>query len=176
MAYTLKSRKLDELADVSTVPQINNKHIAPEGFPIPPLDEQREIVAFLDGETAKLDALTAEAEPSDFLAYRDADGRVADFHSTRHTYISGIVAGGAPVKTAQELARHSTPVLTIGRYSHARLHDLTGALDALPSVTTAPTAPQSANGTEGIEPSARRGRNLGYCRRLLAKKKGSAEP
>ena len=52
----------------------------------------------------------------------------------RHTYISGIVAGGASVKTAQELARHSTPMLTIGRYSHARLHDLHGALDALPDL------------------------------------------
>ena len=49
--------------------------------------------------------------------------------------LSGIVAGGASVKTAQELARHSTPLLTIGRYSHARLHDLQGALDALPSTT-----------------------------------------
>ena len=46
------------------------------------------------------------------------------------------VAGGASVKTAQELARHSTPVLTIGRYSHARLHDLTGALDSLPKVAS----------------------------------------
>ena len=51
------------------------------------------------------------------------------------TYVSGIVAGGASVKTAQELARHSSPTLTIGRYSHARLHDLQGALDALPSAT-----------------------------------------
>ena len=73
-------------------------------------------------------------EKSDFLAYRNAAGEVADFHATRHTYVSGIVAGGASVKTCQELARHSSPSLTIGRYSHARLHDLQGALDALPSV------------------------------------------
>ncbi len=45
-----------------------------------------------------------------------------------------IVAGGASVKTAQELARHSTPVLTIGRYSHAQLHDIAGALDELPDL------------------------------------------
>ena len=43
------------------------------------------------------------------------------------------MSGGASVKVAQELARHSTPVLTIGRYSHVRLHDLTGALEALPA-------------------------------------------
>ena len=69
----------------------------------------------------------------------NAAGEVVDFHSTRHTYISGIVAGGASVKTAQELARHSSPALTIGRYSHARLHDLQGpwtpcrAISLLPS-------------------------------------------
>ena len=72
-------------------------------------------------------------EKSDFLAYRNAAGDVADFHATRHTYVSGIVAGGASVKTCQELARHSSPSLTIGRYSHARLHDLQGALESLPS-------------------------------------------
>jgi len=84
---------------------------------------------------AQTDVDRKAREQSDFLQYEDADGRVVDFHAQRHTYISGIVAGGASVKTAQELARHSTPVLTIGRYSHARLHDLQGALDALPSTT-----------------------------------------
>jgi hypothetical protein len=44
---------------------------------------------------------------------QDAPGRTRtgnhDFHAQRHTYISGIVAGGkASVKTCQELARHST--------------------------------------------------------------------
>lgn len=61
-AYALKSRKLDELADVSTVPQINNKHIAPERFPVPPVTEQRDIVTFLQVETGKIDSLTAEAQ------------------------------------------------------------------------------------------------------------------
>ena len=105
------------------------------------------------------DAERQRREQSDFLRYRNAAGEVADFHATRHTYISGIVAGGkASVKTCQELARHSTPTLTIGRYSHARLHDLTGALDALPDLTTPPamtaaTAPaMAATGTDGITP------------------------
>ena len=40
------------------------------------------------------------------------------------------------MKVAQELARHSTPTLTIGRYAHTRLHDLTQALDRLPGVRT----------------------------------------
>ena len=84
----------------------------------------------------KTEAEQKRREESEFLRYEDSAGRFADFHAMRHTYISGIVAGGASVKTAQELARHSDPRLTIGRYSHARLHDLQRALDALPATTT----------------------------------------
>jgi len=105
-------------------------------------------------EEARSDAERAERKKSDFLKHKDADGRVVDFHATRHTYISGIVASGASVKTAQELARHSTPTLTIGRYSHVRLHDLTAALDALPDLTTPPATTATpemlaATGTSG---------------------------
>ncbi len=60
IAYSLKLRKLEELADVSTVPQINNKHIEPERFPVPPLLEQSLITSFLDRETSKIDALVGE--------------------------------------------------------------------------------------------------------------------
>jgi len=73
-------------------------------------------------------------EKSDFLAYRNSAGEVFDFHATRHAYISSIVNSGASVKVAQELARHSTPVLTIGRYAHTRLNDLCGALDYVPTI------------------------------------------
>jgi hypothetical protein len=103
-------------------------------------------------DEAKTDDERQRRERSDFLRYANAAGGVADFHgATRHGYISAIVAGKASVKTAQELARHSTPVLTIGRYSHARLHDLTGALEALPDLT--PQKPTlevlRATGTDG---------------------------
>ena len=46
----------------------------------------------------------ADREESDFLTFENAAGEVFDFHATRHTYISGIVNGGASVKVAQELA------------------------------------------------------------------------
>ncbi len=62
VAYLLKARTLDELADVSTVPQINNKHIYPEQFPVPPVPEQIEIAAHLDRETAKIDTLISKQE------------------------------------------------------------------------------------------------------------------
>jgi integrase len=110
-------------------------------------------------DASRTDEAKAERERSDFLRHENADGEVVDFHSTRHTYISGIVAGGASVKTAQELARHSSPNLTIGRYSHTRLHDVQGALDALPPVATTPAAPEAlplrATGTEPAGVSGR---------------------
>lgn len=61
IAYALKARKLDELADVSTVPQINNKHINPEKFPLPPLSEQLEIVKFLKTSIRRIDILITES-------------------------------------------------------------------------------------------------------------------
>ena len=77
------------------------------------------------------DMLRADLDAAN-IPYADDAGRVVDFHALRHTYISRVVASGASVKVAQELARHSTPTLTIGRYSHTRMHDLTEALDNLP--------------------------------------------
>ncbi len=73
-------------------------------------------------------------QEGDFLVYKNSDGEVVDFHATRHTYISEIVASGASVKTAQTLARHSTPVLTIGRYAHTNRQEMKGALDKMPSL------------------------------------------
>jgi len=68
------------------------------------------------------------------IAYCDPEtGLYADFHSLRHTYVSMVIAGGASPRTAMELARHSTPSLTFGRYGHAYLGDLTKSLDSLPS-------------------------------------------
>ena len=113
------------------------------------LDEARR--RWLD--EAETDAQRAEREQSDFLRHTDAAGRVADFHGLRHAYISAIVAGGASIRTAQELARHSTPVLTIGRYSHARLHDIQGALEALPDLQSHESVKENqataATGTDG---------------------------
>ncbi len=71
-------------------------------------------------------------EKSFFLAAVDASGNVVDFHALRHSYITWLVQSGANVKTVQELARHSTPVLTFGIYAHMTLADSQKALAALP--------------------------------------------
>jgi integrase len=55
----------------------------------------------------------------------------ADFHALRHTYLTLLGRNGVDLRTSQELAGHSTPVLT-ARYSHRRLYDLAGAVEKLP--------------------------------------------
>jgi hypothetical protein len=57
----------------------------------------------------------------------------ADFHSLRHTYLTMLGRHGVDLRTAQELAGHSTPLLT-ARYSHRRLYDLQGAVEKLPTL------------------------------------------
>jgi excisionase family DNA binding protein len=64
----------------------------------------------------------------------------ADFHALRHSYISGLSRAGLTVKQLQVLARHSTPELTIGRYSHASLPELGAAAGKLPALVAAPAA------------------------------------
>ncbi len=76
-------------------------------------------------------------QASDFLKYKNAEGEVIDFHAYRHTYITNVIDSGASVKVAQELARHSTPTLTIGRYGHTRIADLRAAVSALPTYESA---------------------------------------
>src|SRR5262249_5661901 len=58
------------------------------------------------------------------IPYRDEDGRVADFHSLRHAYITLLERSGVSPKLAQELARHSDIRLTMNVYTHAGLYDL----------------------------------------------------
>jgi len=54
---TLLTRGLAEIADVSTVPQINNKHIEPIKFPVPPIEEQNRIIDYIENKTKKIDTL-----------------------------------------------------------------------------------------------------------------------
>jgi site-specific recombinase XerD len=119
------------------------------------------------GET-RSDAEREQREKSLFLQYADGSGAVADFHSLRHLYVSRLVAGGASVKTCQELARHSNPLLTIGRYSHVRLADLTGALESLPCPAPATPEPEQqqarATGTYDALPNAIPDQKVDSCR------------
>jgi integrase len=56
----------------------------------------------------------------------------ADFHATRHSYISDICRTDAPIKVLVELARHSDPRLTMKRYAKIRIHDKAKVVAQLP--------------------------------------------
>jgi len=94
--------------------------------------------------------LRKNRDDSDFLAAIDASGRVVDFHANRHTYITQLMQSGANVKVVQELARHSTPELTLNRYSHIGLHDTSAALNALPATLTSQAALFRKTGTDDL--------------------------
>ena len=77
----------------------------------------------------------------------------ADFHALRHSYLTLGGRAGIDLRTLQELAGHSTPVLT-ARYSHRRLYDLAGAVEKLPRFlpvggTDAESPRVRATGTDG---------------------------
>ena len=91
VAYCLIARRLDDLADVSTVPQINNKHINPERFPHPPLSEQETIADFLDRETGRIDTLTSKKR-----------ALIARLKEKRTALISQTVTKGLPAEAARE--------------------------------------------------------------------------
>ncbi|MFV1601738.1 MULTISPECIES: hypothetical protein [unclassified Phaeobacter] len=62
--WVLKTRTLDNLADVSTVPQINNKHIYPERFPVPPRAEQTGIVEEIRKQRSLSNTLSGQTQAS----------------------------------------------------------------------------------------------------------------
>jgi len=73
-----------------------------------------------------------DRERSSFLMYCNAVGEYADFHALRHTYCSKLGEMGLPVKDIQELARHSSPTLSM-RYVHTTRPRLVQAVGRLPN-------------------------------------------
>ena len=90
----------------------------------------------------------AKREQTRFLAYRDVNDLVADFHALRHTFISNLANSGVHPKTAQMLARHSTITLTMDRYTHGMWEQMDEALSRLPDLTNHVQSGR-ATGTDG---------------------------
>ena len=59
----------------------------------------------------------------------DAMGRVCDFHSLRHSFITGLARANVHPKVAQRLARHSSINLTMESYTHVEQEELSAALE-----------------------------------------------
>ena len=58
-----------------------------------------------------------------------AFGGKLDFHACRVAYVTHVIESGVTVKGAQELARHSTPMLTMNVYGRAREDRLAEAVE-----------------------------------------------
>jgi site-specific recombinase XerD len=98
-----------------------------------------------------------DRKASDFLAYRDHEGRFADFHSNRHTFITSLCRSQVSPKTAQTLARHSDIRLTMGTYSHIELSEQQDAIESLPGLvdrsnSADSAAPEPANAGDKMVP------------------------
>ncbi len=65
---------------------------------------------------------------------RDERGRTLDVHALRTTFGTLLSKGGVPLRTAQAAMRHSDRSLTANVYTDPRLLDVSGVLDALPSL------------------------------------------
>jgi len=93
------------------------------------------------------------------IAKRDERGRTLDVHALRTTFGTLLGRGGGSLRTTQAAMRHSNPTLTANVYTDPKLLDVSGALDALPSLPldAAPTVGQEralATGTDALAPCA----------------------
>ncbi len=68
------------------------------------------------------------------------EGRRADFHALRYTFVSLLAKSNVPLAVTQKLARHSDPRLTANVYTHLGLADLSRAVESLPPVERRPPA------------------------------------
>ena len=115
------------------------------------------------------------------IAYRDEEGRVADFHALRHSYITLLSRSGVSPKVAQELARHSDIRLTMQTYTHAGLYDLAAAVESLPPIMPTDREGQrlvlAATGTDGAPGPCldQNGETLSDCVRTVEAGNGKNE-
>lgn len=64
------------------------------------------------------------------VEWHSAQGKI-DFHALRVAYINLVIRSGADIKTAQELARHETPGMTMNVYGRADDERMTKIVDAV---------------------------------------------
>jgi len=81
-----------------------------------------------------LDATADPMKGLEAVPYIDADGKVADFHSLRHTFITNLARSGVHPKVAQELGRHGDINITLGTYTHIELEKRSEAVRRLPEI------------------------------------------
>jgi len=68
------------------------------------------------------------------IPYKDVAGRYVDFHALRHFFCTNLARSGVHPNVAKTLARHSTIELTMDRYGHVELEEMSAALGRLPEL------------------------------------------
>ena len=121
--YQITFEQLHKIADTSTIPQINNKHIIPYSFPLPPLPEQKAIAQVLSKADAAIhntEKLIVQKElRKKWLMQQLLTGkkRLKGFENTKwkiqslENFIKPIV---------REIPKPNTPYLGIGLRSHGK--------------------------------------------------------
>ena len=94
---------------------------------------------WIDGATTPAEKV--QREKSSFLTYVNAEGRVADFHALRQTFITNLSRAGVSPKMAQSLARHSDINLTMNVYTMVNVSDQAAAVESLPPLPGIPHVP-----------------------------------
>ena len=68
------------------------------------------------------------------IAYRDAQGRVADFHALRHTLATNLSRAGVGLAVAMQVMRHSEARLTLKTYTDSEQLPTAAAVLNLPGI------------------------------------------
>ncbi len=96
------------------------------------LDDNASIFPISGKRTAQM--LRADLELAE-IPYVDDQGRYADFHALRSTFITNLSRSGVSPKMAQTLARHSDINLTMNIYTQVDLVEQSAAMECLPAVS-----------------------------------------
>lgn len=120
MFYKLTTEGLDKIADTSSVPQINNKHIQPYIVDLPPLPEQKKIARILstvDSKLALIDQQITATQTlkkglmqklfSEGVGTQDADGKWQPHTEFKDSELGKIPVGWG-VKSISEITKWSS--------------------------------------------------------------------
>jgi hypothetical protein len=86
---------------------------------------------------------------SDFLADRNHDGELLDFHSLRHSCGAWLALSGLHPKSVQAVMRHSSITLTMDTYGHLFPGQEADTVARFPDMIDGEKAALKATGTEG---------------------------
>lgn len=120
--YTISNEKLYKIADTSTIPQINNKHINPYPVLLPPLPEQKKIARILstwDKAIETVDKLIENSKQQKkalmqqlLTGKKRLPGFSGEWKSVTLKQLGKIVSGGTPDTTVKDFWNGDMPWAT----------------------------------------------------------------